>query len=178
MVGYEGTPAGGRLQAANQDGDVFQCGYDSISYLELQRRRITVAKLEPGDSLEILADNPPGTTDCYVRILHVVPPPSIRAARRAREEARPARRIEALERGNLLFSGVVIRADGEWLTLRTREGQETLRLHRDTRFFGDGLSQDREAVAVNMRVAVRAGRNLDGSLDAYQVSWGSIVTVR
>lgn len=181
MVGYEGTPALGQLRVANQSGDIFQCGYDSRSYLEMQRRRITVAKLEPGDPLEVLADNPPGSTACYVRTVHVTPPPSSPARQRRIQELKGdtrAPRKEALPRTYVTISGVVTETGESWLTLRTREGPETVRLTGDTRFYGDGLARGREAVQVNMRVSVRAAWNARGMLDAYQVNWGSIVTVK
>jgi hypothetical protein len=175
IVGYQGTAARGTLQVADEAGDVYECGYDAQSYLEMWRQRITVAKLEAGDTVRVLADNPPGSTACYVRLVEVGPPPVVLTSRRVPERTRLARRTE--QRGDITVSGVVIRADENSLTLRTRDGDETVLLRRDTRYFGDGLDLGRDAVAVNLRVAVRAGRNLDGSLEAYQVSWGSLVTV-
>src|SRR5512141_1101951 len=74
MVSWEGSLTKGVLLARNSAGTVEGCGYDSLSYLELSRRRITIAKLEPGDPLEILADHKPGSRDCYIRMLQVVPP--------------------------------------------------------------------------------------------------------
>lgn len=175
VVGYEGTAAAGRLRVVNSAGEEFQCAYDSYSWLEMQRQRITVAKLEPGDPVEVLADNPPGSTDCYVHSVRVGPPPSPRAKQKA-QEARSLKRTDPLPRASVTISGVVIRLDQGSLTLRTREGEETILLRRDTRYYGDGRSLTREDVAVNLRVAVRAGRTLFGGLEALQVSWGRLVT--
>jgi hypothetical protein len=113
-----------------------------------------------------------------VRIVHVVPPkrPNARDARR--EAPRPALRTRALPRGDRTISGVVTSNAGEWLTLRTREGEVPLRLRRDTQFFSDGQEVPAEALEVNQRVSVKAGPSLDGDLQAYQVNWGGIVTVR
>ncbi len=74
MVSWEGSPAKGVLLARNASGIVEGCGYDSMSFLELSRQRITVAKLEPGDPLEIITDHKPGSRDCYIRMLQVIPP--------------------------------------------------------------------------------------------------------
>lgn len=74
MVSWEGSPVKGVLLARNNSGSVEGCGYDSLSYLELSRQRITVAKLEPGDPLEIITDHKPGSRDCYIRMLQVIPP--------------------------------------------------------------------------------------------------------
>jgi len=74
MVSWEGSLTKGVLLARNSAGTVEGCGYDSLSYLELSRRRITIAKLEPGDPLEILTDHKPGSRDCYIRMLQVIPP--------------------------------------------------------------------------------------------------------
>ena len=57
MVSWEGSPAKGVLLARTASGIVEGCGYDSLSFLELSRQRITVAKLEPGDPLEIITDH-------------------------------------------------------------------------------------------------------------------------
>jgi hypothetical protein len=70
---------------------------------------------------------------------------------------------------------VVIRRDPRSLTLRTRDGEQTLVLRKDTRYLADGAQQDSTALAVNTRVFVRAGRALDGDVEAYQVMWGDVV---
>ena len=174
MVSWEGSLTKGVLLARNSAGTVEGCGYDSLSYLELSRRRITVAKLEPGDPLEILIDHKPGSRDCYIRMLQVVPPapPPNRVS--------PVVRRPALEppRGDRTVSGVIIRNNPRSITLRTREGEQTLLLRKDTRYLADGAPQDAAALTVNTRVFVRAGRNLEGGIEAYQVVWGEIAGVR
>jgi len=69
---------------------------------------------------------------------------------------------------------VIVRRDSRTITLRTRDGEQTLLLRKDTRYLGDGAQQDAAAVLVNTRVFVRAGRNLEGGVEAYQVMWGEI----
>jgi hypothetical protein len=70
---------------------------------------------------------------------------------------------------------VIVRRDARSITLRTRDGEQTLVLRKDTRYLADGSQQDSGALAVNTRVFVRAGQTLDGGVEAYQVMWGEIV---
>jgi hypothetical protein len=82
-----------------------------------------------------------------------------------------------LPRGDRTVSGVIVRRDARSITLRTRNGEQTLLLRKDTRYLGDGTPQDATAALVNTRVFVRAGRNLEGGVEAYQVMWGEIAGV-
>jgi hypothetical protein len=176
MVSWEGSLTKGVLLARNSTGTVEGCGYDSLSYLELSRNRITVAKLEPGDPLEILADHKPGSRDCYIRMLQVVPPgPPPGRAIVSPAISRPA---FLGPRGDRTVSGVIIRSSPRSITLRTREGEQTLLLRKDTRYLADGAPQDAAGLTINTRVFVRAGRNLEGGIEAYQVVWGEIAAVQ
>jgi hypothetical protein len=174
MVSWEGSPTKGMLLARNIAGTVEGCGYDSLSILELSRRRVTVAKLQPGDPVEIITDHQPGSRDCYIRLLQVVPPGPPPARVNAVAAKRPA---FDLPRGDRTVSGVIVRRDARSITLRTRNGEQTLLLRKDTRYLGDGTPQDATAALVNTRVFVRAGRNLEGGVEAYQVMWGEIAGV-
>ena len=78
-------------------------------------------------------------------------------------------------RGNMTFSGVVLRLNPEMIVLHTRkEGEKIIRLRQDTRFLDSGNPASRATLAVNTRVFVRAGRNLDDEVEAYQIIWGEI----
>lgn len=173
MVSWEGSPVKGLLLARNHDGDVQGCGFDSLSILELSRRRVSVAKLEPGDPIEIITDHKPGSRDCYIRMLQVIPP----APPPSRARAVAKRPVFELPHGDRTVSGVIIRRDARSITVRTRDGDQTLLLRKDTRYLADGAQQDTSALAVNARVFVRAGPNLDGAIEAYQVMWGEIAGV-
>lgn len=175
MVSWEGSPVKGVLLARSAAGNVEGCGYDSLSILQLSRRRVTVTKLEPGDPLEIITDHKPGSRDCYIRMLDVVPPapPSSRV-----KPVAPARPTFDLPHGDRTISGVIIRRDARSITLRTHDGEQTLLLRKDTRYLGDGAQQDASAAMVNTRVFVRAGPNLYGGIEAYQVMWGEIANVQ
>jgi len=175
MVSWEGSPTKGILLARNTAGTVEGCGYDALSIVELSRQRITVAKLEPGDPVEIITDHKPGSRDCYIRMLEVVPPGPPPNRVTAVAAKRPA---FELPRGDRTVSGVIIRRDARSMTLRTRDGEQTLLLRKDTRYLGDGAQQDAGALLVNTRVFVRAGPTLDGGVEAYQVMWGDILGVQ
>ena len=175
MVSWEGSATKGILLASNTAGTIEGCGYDSMSYLELSRQRITVAKLEPGDPIEIITDHKPGSRDCYIRMLQVVPPALPGSRIKPVVAKRPAFDVP---RGDRTISGVIIRRDARSMTLRTHEGEQTLLLRKDTRYLGDGAQQDAGAAMVNTRVFVRAGRNLEGGIEAYQVMWGEIAGVQ
>ena len=174
MVSWEGSPTKGVLLARTAAGLVEGCGYDALSILELSRQRVTVAKLEAGDPLELITDHKPGSRDCYIRMLQVIPPGPPPTRVTAAVAARPT---FDWPRGDRTISGVIIRCDARSITLRTRDGEQTLLLRRDTRYLGDGAQQDASAALVNTRVFVRAGRNLEGGVEAYQVMWGEIVGV-
>jgi len=176
MVGFEGSVNAGVLLARNAEGDVYGCGYDSRSYFEYQHRKTSVAKLEPGDPLEILTDHKPGSVVCYVRMAEVVPPPPLRPARK--DAAVPTKPVIALPKGDRTISGMVIRLERGTVTLRTRAGEEaTLLLRADTVYQQDGLRMDASALSVNDRVSVRAGVNARRQVEAYQVIWGDILVV-
>jgi hypothetical protein len=175
MVSWEGSLTKGVLLARTAAGIVEGCGYDALSILQLSRQRVTVAKLEAGDPVEIITDHKPGSRDCYIRMLDVVPPPP--PPTRVKPVA-AARRTFDLPRGDRTISGVIIRRDARSITLRTHDGEQTLLLRKDTRYLGDGAQQDATAALVNTRVFVRAGPNLYGGIEAYQVMWGEILGVQ
>ena len=180
MVSWSGTSSSGELIARSEAGAHFECNYDAKTFLEFQHRRIGVEELVVGDPLEILVDRRARSRMCYVRILHVVEPPSVEEARlqlTATTKRRLTReRIE--QRGRESLSGVVSSVVGNTLVLRTSGGLETLWLRRDTEYRAGGVPVDREALSVNLRVAVRAGMTLDGNLEAHQIAWGEILRVR
>ncbi len=175
MVSFEGSVNTGLLLARNSAGDVYACGYDSLTYFEDDHHKTSVAKLEPGDPLEILTDHKPGTRVCYVRMVQVVPPPPPRSPRR--EVAVPTQQVATPLKGDRTVSGMVIRLDRGTVTLRTRSGEETMLLRADTLYQRDGLRLDASSLSVNDRVSVRTGRNVDGQAVAYQVIWGDLVDV-
>jgi hypothetical protein len=175
MLGWEGSVAKGELRARSASGEAFTCGFDAKSYLEFEKQRVTVDKLQEGDPLEVLAYRRPGETECYVLSLQVVPPPKpVRPNRRVDVTPTKAVRATTVRHGNLNVSGVVVQITGAALTLRTRDGEETFLLRRDTRYFGNGLRMEQVDVKMNQRLAVEAGRNSEGQMEAFQLTWGEL----
>jgi hypothetical protein len=133
--------------------------------------------LKPGDPVEIVADKRPAAP-CYalmVRVTEQRPPGIVPSGTRARSRApRPA--IENwIPRGNITFAGVLLRANPELLIVRGRDGVEkSVVLRQDTRFVDSGVPSRLDALQPNTRVFVRAGRNIDQELEAFQVVWGRI----
>jgi hypothetical protein len=74
------------------------------------------------------------------------------------------------------FAGVVTSLGQDWLILHTRQaGNQTILLRRDTRYLGDGEAVEHADLHPNMRVFIRAGRNLFNEVEAYQIIWGQIL---
>lgn len=175
LLRWEGTAKDGTIIAQNAKGE-FQCHYDKLSWLELEKRRVTPDKLIEGDPLEILADHHPGETACYILTLKVLPPepPPSRAKQKA-AAAKPAiTRPAVVRHGQDYFAGVVTNVTDSMVMIHTREGDQTFQLRPDTRYIGNGLRMDHVDVNVNMRISVEAGRNRGGQWEAFQLTWGSI----
>jgi hypothetical protein len=132
--------------------------------------------LRKGDTVEIVTDrgpNPKLPRAQSVRVLLSMPgPPPARVAARTR----PGRLDDLFPRGNLTLSGIVTQISPSGMVIRTRtQGDTKILLRDDTRYFSDGRESGYAELKVNARVFVRAGRDLDQSLEAYQVMWGEIL---
>ena len=175
MAGFEGSAALGTLRVKDVHGDLYTCAFDAKSYLEFEKRRVTVDQLREGDPLEVLAYRRAGETTCYVLSLQVVPPPTpVRPNRRIDVTPTKAARPAPVRRGNQNFSGVVTQVNKTSITVRTRTEEKTFLLRVDTRYFGNGLKMELRDVTVNQRLAVEAARNLEGQMEAFQLTWGDI----
>jgi hypothetical protein len=173
LVSWEGAANSGEMKIA-YSGRLLQCGFDGKTYFERDNQRIAPGAMAAGDRLEIVADHKPGAKVCYARTVHVVEARTAGMRPRARHWPDPT---EAwAPRGDMTFSGLVVAMNADALTLRKRTGgEQTLALRPDTRYLGNGLRVDAKALKLNTRVFVRAGRNLDDEIEAYQVIWGQIV---
>lgn len=157
------------MRAADQI--VYRCGYDYRTYFERENLRITAANITAGETVEVVADHKPGSQVCYARTVHVIDPNL--KSRRWRPSPSPTESFAP--RGELTYSGFVVRQDVQCLTIRTRQGDVKLLKRLDTRYLGEGQRADAIGVAINTRVFIRAGRNLDGDIEAYQIVWGQIL---
>ncbi|HWB86954.1 MAG TPA: hypothetical protein VG675_22615 [Bryobacteraceae bacterium] len=167
----------GEFSIRAADDHVFRYRFDSKTYIELEDRSVNIAALRTGDRLEVMSDDEPGSALRYARTVHVVEAPRT-AARRPRPQSHvwsdPLELLAPV--GNLTYAGVVSRQGGGQLTLRTRDnGSQMLLLRPDTRYVENGATVDAAALKPNMRVFVRAGKNLYGEVEAYQIVWGHIL---
>jgi hypothetical protein len=178
LVSWSGSIRAGEIQVINSEG-VCSCQFDGRTYFEREHQTIAVRGLEPGDPLEVVADRKPGSTACYARTVHVVSGhaqlyvPGVRPPLRMS----PSPTEAFAPRGDFAFGGRVVRGDSRNLTVMTRTGEIHLVLRPDTHYLGGGLSLDRWSLVVNTHVFVRAGRDVDGFLEAYRIVWGAMLAV-
>jgi hypothetical protein len=163
------TVAAGNLSLVTPLGSSYRCSFDHHTYMEREGQRIFAPALRADDPVEVITDLKAG--DCYARTIRIVSATSRLLGARS---YRPAL-DHIFPRGNLTFAGVVRRFNGNVLVLRTREDAEKIVLLReDTRYLEGGHPTDFTKLAVNTRVFVRGGRNVENDLEAYQVIWGEI----
>jgi hypothetical protein len=162
----------GIIQLETQAGVIYLCGYDSHTYMERDGARVAPAAVREGDPLELITDR--RQNNCYTRTLRVIPLRRTTSIKPLATRHRPVL-DHVYPRGNMTFAGVVLRLSPELMVLRTREEPEKfIVLRDDTRFLSGGFPVEQTALAVNTRVFVRAGRNLENDVEAYQVIWGEI----
>ena len=121
----------------------------------------------------------PGSLVRYARTIHVIQPtPPPRPLSQGRLRAYNPK-LDTVRTGNLTYSGVVYRLSDERVLIHSREaGDLTILLRKDTRYLKDGVVVEPADLKLNMRVFVRAGKDLYGEVEAYQVIWGTILTPR
>ncbi|SPE41553.1 conserved exported hypothetical protein [Candidatus Sulfopaludibacter sp. SbA3] len=163
----------GELSLRAADDRVLRYRFDAQTYVERENRAIDAADLKAGEQLEVVSEAVPGAPLRAARSIHVLslapprhhlPTPSLRAA------------AVEIEKGNLTFSGLILRVTPTRLVLHQREGgdQEIL-LRPDTRFADNGEVVAAASLKPNMRVFVRGARNDSGNVEAFQVVWGSML---
>ena len=169
---WQATAGVGHLDVKTAEGHVYQCSFDRKTYFERDNQMVAPGAMAAGDRLEIVSDRKPGSDVCYARTVHVLD--ATAPARPMRLGPSPTESFAP--RGNLTFAGVVVRVDHETLTLKTRaDGEKLILLRQDTRYISDGQRVDADGLKRNTRVFIRAGRNMDNDIEAYQVVWGEIV---
>jgi hypothetical protein len=176
LVDCEKLPFG-EFTVRTADNQLFHYRFDAKTYVEREDRLIDVARLDPGDKVEVLSDEGPASAVRYARTIHVIlrEPP-----RRPRSQDPFTMRRAAVEPylplSTMSLAGVVTSLGPDWLILHTREaGNQTVLLRRDTRYLGDGELVEHSDLRPNMRVFIRAGRNLFNEVEAYQIIWGQIL---
>lgn len=177
LLEWDGTAAAGELSIRTSTYHVFLFRFDAQTRFERSQRKAEITDARSGDLMEVLSDRPPGKPGSYARVVHLLsgsPPPPPSRPIRPRSIRRP--RDELFQRWNMTLAGVVVRMSKDKLTIRTRsDGEKAIRLRPDTRYMGDGSEVGRSELRVNARVFVRAARNFDGEIEAYEVIWGEVL---
>ncbi len=169
----------GELAIRAADNEVLRYQFDKQTYVERDQQMIQPSHLLPGEKVEIVSDRSPGVALRYARTIHVVqptPPP-----RPHRSGLPPAYnpRTEDVRTGTLAYAGVVYRVNADRFVIHTREvGDLSILLRNDTRYLANGQLVDLASLKPNMRVFVRAGKDLYNEVEAYQVIWGRILAPR
>jgi hypothetical protein len=164
----------GEFSVRAPDNQVFRYRFDAKTYVEREERLIEFRRLQPGEKVEVVSDLVPGSAIRYARTVHVLEDAPVRQSLTGASRLR-SYRLAPAPTGNLTYSGVVVRLTDERLVLRTRAGEETLALRKDTRYLENGEGVEAATLRRNTRVFVRAGKDLYGQLEAYQVVWGAIL---
>lgn len=175
LVEWDGDKVQGDILIRTPPDRIYTCHVDASTYLERDGQRIAMAAVKTGDRLEIVADHKPGSQRCYARTVRVIEKATVTNPGYRVNMRRNTVIEQIYPRGNLTFSGVIIRMNPQLLVLRTRtEPEKPVLLRRDTLYMDSGLPGDLSTLVVNTRVSIRGGRNLDNELEAYQVIWGEI----
>lgn len=164
-----------QLTARTADSHIYRFILDGKTFIERDSFRISCAKIDKGEPLEIVSDRSTDSQERYARLIRVVNPAT--RSRRALVPMVEDPTLSIAPRGSLTFTGVVLRMDDDGFVLRTRIGGEKwILVRRDTRFRADGLQVEPSSLQSSTRVFVRAGTNLDGEVEAYEIVWGEILT--
>lgn len=169
--------AGGQFSIRLPDNQVFRYQFDRKTYVEREKQLIDVPRLNPGEKVEVVSDLVSGSSLRYARTIHVMEdaPKPVRPMSAGRLRAYRPSDDRALPVGTLTYSGVVFRMNPDRIMLHVREGDQMIQLRKDTRFVQNGEMVDSAALKMNMRVFVRAGKDLYNQVEAYQIVWGNIL---
>jgi hypothetical protein len=176
ILEWDGEADSGTLVVRSDSSSIYRLRFDSRTYFEWRERQVSVSEARQGDPVEIVSDRA-GNAPGYARIVRILETPRPKRYATSRNPLRYRSPTEHFApRGNLTFSGVIVKFDTRQLVLRTWNREDKLLLLRnDTRYLGDGLAASHDALSVNSRVFIRAGKNFEGDVEAYQIVWGQIL---
>ncbi len=166
---------GGKLDVVLESGETVVCSVDGRTYIDRERQRLYVKDLKAGDLLELVTERQGVVATCFARMIHVV---NVEKRFGGRGKVGSVKRVTEsfAPRGSLTVTGVVRDLQTTFLEIRTRqEGPMRFRLRADTLFVRDGREVAAGEVDRTGPVFIRAGYDLNGELEVFQVSWGSIV---
>lgn len=165
--------------------EVVRYRYDASTLVHRAQRTAAAAALQTGDRVEVDSKPVTDSTLRYATVVRVIEAAEPVHAAPARPTAyhpdsyvSPSDRL-LLMRGNLQVAGMVARCDDGQLVIRTREhGEQSFRLRADTRYLEGGARVTSADLKPDTRVFVRAGRDLFGASEVYEVAWGQILEPR
>ena len=166
----------GELSIRTSDNEVLRYQFDRKTYAERENRLIEPSRLAPGEQVEIVSDRLAGSRLRYARTVHVIEPKAPpRPLSHGRLRAYNPKQ-DPVRTGNLTYSGVIFRLNPSRLMIHTREsGDLAIVLRNDTRYLENGIVVDAASLKPNMRIFVRAGKDVYNEIEAYQVIWGTIL---
>ncbi len=175
FASWTGSNRAGEIVIRNFQG-LSSCLFDARTYFARDQHMIAVSALIPGDPVEVVADHKPGSTACYARTVEV---PNMHPSLFTPGVRPPLRRAPSptesfAPRGDLAFGGRIVKLDLAAVTVKTRQGEIQLILRPDTRYAADGVTLDSDALRINTNVFIRAGHDVNGAIEAYQIFWGHI----
>jgi len=158
------------------DSRVFRYRFDRYTYVERDREMIDMARLAPGEQVEVISEKQEGMPLPYALTVHVLPVARApRPAGAGQNRAPSAVEDRPLPYGSFSFTGVVFRIVPGAMSLHTRTGDQSVILRSDTRYMEDGNIVEPPALKTNMHVFIQAGKTLYGEIEAYRVVWGGIL---
>lgn len=181
LVNWTGNARAGLVTFRTADNRLLECWFDDKTWFERENEHIAVSGMKSGDHIEMVADHKPGSTQCYARTVQILDTTLPRRTATGKPRFRYHNSATELfaPRGDMTFAGIVMGLDGNWMTIMTRnKGRHVLLLRPDTRYLGRGLAVERSNLEPQTLVFVRAGRNLDGDVEAYTIVWGDILQVQ
>jgi hypothetical protein len=174
-----GAEENGTFRFHTADLQEYQCRFTSKTYFEQDHRRTYVTGIAKGQNLEILSERtaePPRCRALIVRVVADLKQYPSRPHSHAHSAYSPTESFAP--RGNLLFTGIVLRVDESSMVLRLRSGaRQLIQLRQDTRYAGSGVLDEKKALPVGRPVQVRAGRTFEGDVEAFTIMWGEILKV-
>ena len=176
LLERDANVAAGEFAVRAPDNQVYRYRFDARTTVEREKLPSDIGRTNPGDKVEVESDAVAGSLLRYARVVHVLTP--IPRLTLSDSRLRSAAIRPALERappiGTMTFAGVVSRLNDQSLVLRTRAGEQRLLIRKDTHYVDNGDTVEAAELRPNMRVFIRAGKNIYEQVEAYQVIWGKI----
>jgi hypothetical protein len=165
----------GEFSVRALDNQVYRYHFDDRTTVARDTFSGPASWIKPGDKVSVQSTPVENSLLRYARVVQVLSSaPAAYSENRARLLTSPLADLTP-HTGNLTFAGVVAKCNDASMVLRTRSGDQTLLIRHDTRYVANGDTVEATKLQPNMRVFVRAGKNLYEQVEAYQVIWGSIL---